>query len=407
MLLRDLLRGASSIAEKTEEISQQVLPEPVRQPLRSAIRAIEGESTRILGAGVDIEQIRSAAAFLKGKSGNALDAEMCAKVLAFAWEKTRPAEEGSRHLVSETLLALHLASNGENGRRQYERAASVFLVLRRSNAAGSLPGFPLSSLDRERRAIELRLFAYFIWLLSDRAASIEEELRLLTLANSLTQAFGSEILERISDSEFLAAQFDKFSKYLAISEIPLEAGGADACAPMRESARNLRWLVYKFEERVRHITAETGISYLIDYSALAKVLTGWLKSLLEQERPRSEEKVAFVGFAAGMMLRELLCENPAKAVSGSLGTDASTPANFWPEGYLYVVFCINVRGMVLEHDYHVEQRPGETIGDIGTWWSFKENVEEDPAMAIAFLDHFAGADPQWTVPDLFRNRNDH
>ena len=80
----------------------------------------------------------------------------------------------------------------------------------------------------------------------------------------------------------------------------------------------------------------------------------------------------------------------------------SKPAYFWPEGYLYVSFCLMVRGLVLKEDYDKAQISGDALESIKTWWSFRENIAEDRATAIAFLDLFAGEEPNWTFPQIFR-----
>ena len=54
----------------------------------------------------------------------------------------------------------------------------------------------------------------------------------------------------------------------------------------------------------------------------------------------------------------------------------------------------------------VEKRHG--IGrhflDILAIGSYRENVEEMPAYAVAFLDRFLGAEPNWLLPDDLRSR---
>ncbi|CAN0599054.1 unnamed protein product, partial [Ectocarpus sp. 12 AP-2014] len=49
------------------------------------------------------------------------------------------------------------------------------------------------------------------------------------------------------------------------------------------------------------------------------------------------------------------------------------------------------------------QSPSAELDDLRTWWSFKENVGEDPSLAIAFLDLFAGDQPEWSTPDIFQS----
>ena len=78
----------------------------------------------------------------------------------------------------------------------------------------------------------------------------------------------------------------------------------------------------------------------------------------------------------------------------------------WNIGYLYVGFCLNVRGLVLNSDYHREQHPNEVLHELRTWWSFRENVGEDPSLAIPYLDLFCGEEPHWKFPALFHARSE-
>jgi len=172
--------------------------------------------------------------------------------------------------------------------------------------------------------------------------------------------------------------------------------------PLRKSAQRLRWFVDAFEDQVRNTEAQTGNAFSVDRGLLAQVFADWLNSFEAQKPTRDNDKPAYVGFAAGLMLRTLIKHKPVSLINRPEGADDSNPAYFWPEGYLYVAFCLNVRGLVLEADYHFEQHPSDALSETRTWWSFKENVHEDPSLAIAFLDLFAGDDPEWTMPELFR-----
>ncbi|MEM7042139.1 MAG: hypothetical protein AAF543_04935 [Pseudomonadota bacterium] len=175
--------------------------------------------------------------------------------------------------------------------------------------------------------------------------------------------------------------------------------------PVRKSAQRLRWFFQSFEEQVARSSAATNVVYAVDQSLLAEAFADWLKAFNAQKPKAAGDKLAFVGFAAGLMLRTLVIKKPASVTSMPENADLSDPAYFWPEGHLYVAYCLHVRSLVVEKDFHGEQRATDLLGDLRTWWSFKENVEEDPARAIAFLDLFAGEEPDWTVPGLFRTDN--
>lgn len=176
----------------------------------------------------------------------------------------------------------------------------------------------------------------------------------------------------------------------------------DSDQPIRKSAQRLRWFVQAFEEQAEQTSRETGTRYTVDHGRLAAVFAQWLKDFQAQKPERDEDKPAYVGFAAGLMLRTLIEMKPVSIAALPGGADTTNPAYFWPEGYLYVVFCLNVRGLVLEGDYHGEQHTSALLNETRTWWSFKENVADDPSLAMAFLDLFAGDEPQWSVPHLFR-----
>ena len=177
--------------------------------------------------------------------------------------------------------------------------------------------------------------------------------------------------------------------------------------PLRKSAQRLRWFVDEFERQVRNTESQTGNVFSIDRGALAQVFAEWLKAFEAQKPTQDDDKPAYVGFASGLMLRTLIKHKPVSLTKRPEGADESNPAYFWPEGYLYVAFCLNVRGLVLQTDFHSEQHPSDALHETRIWWSFRENVHEDPSLAIAFFDLFAGDEPEWTMPELFRTGRAH
>lgn len=174
--------------------------------------------------------------------------------------------------------------------------------------------------------------------------------------------------------------------------------------PVGKSTQRLRWFVNAFESQVAQSSADTGNEYQIDYDRLPAIFMSWLSAFNAQKPAETEGRPAYVSFAAGLMLKELVEQNPLKLVSMPEDADADKPAYFWPEGFAYLAFCLNVRGLVLEKDYHVAPELSQDFEDTRTWWSFRENVEANPALAIAFLDFFANGQPQWSMPGLFQGK---
>ncbi|WP_417525505.1 hypothetical protein [Marinovum sp.] len=172
--------------------------------------------------------------------------------------------------------------------------------------------------------------------------------------------------------------------------------------PLHKSAQRLRWFVGAFEAQRERTETETGNRYVVDQGRLTQVFTDWIRAFEAQKPSQSQDNRAYVGFAAGLMLRTLIKLNPVTHSDTPTAADKTNPAYFWPEGYLYVAFCLNVRGLVLEKDFHAAQTPSPALSEARTWWSFRENVAQDPGLAIAFLDLFAGDEPEWSMPELFR-----
>jgi len=173
--------------------------------------------------------------------------------------------------------------------------------------------------------------------------------------------------------------------------------------PVRKAIRRLRWFIESFKQQMLEISSETGTLYEFNEQRATMLFLDWLRAFDAQKPVNPDDHRAYVGFAAGLMLRMMLKHEPITAISLPLDADRETnPAYFWPEGYVYVAYCLTVRGAVLEQDFREDLRSVPESTEIRTWWSFRENVREEPALAIAFLDMFAGDPPQWAMPDLFR-----
>ncbi|MGX9855160.1 hypothetical protein ACR03S_06945 [Limimaricola variabilis] len=172
--------------------------------------------------------------------------------------------------------------------------------------------------------------------------------------------------------------------------------------PVRVAARRLRWFRAAFRSAVDRVSAETGLRFEIDEGKLAAGFVRWLRAV-ERANPHNRgARHAFFDHAAGMMLRELLRQSPL-TVTGKPGmADKERPEYFWPEGYCCTVFCLNVYALAVRQEFGNSAALGDAFGDLRTWWSFRENAHHDSAYAIAFFKLFAGVEPNWDFPDIFR-----
>ena len=174
--------------------------------------------------------------------------------------------------------------------------------------------------------------------------------------------------------------------------------------PLRRSARRLRWFKETFSRQTALLSEQTGVTFEIDDKVLRRAFLSWLTAFEAQLPTQEQEKPDYVNFAAGLMLRELIRAEPAKVTVMPPDADESKPAHFWPEGFLYVALCLNIRAAVLEQDFDFENDLLPGMDDLHSWWSFKENMSEDINLAIGFFDHFADVEPSWLIPSLFQER---
>jgi len=174
--------------------------------------------------------------------------------------------------------------------------------------------------------------------------------------------------------------------------------------PVRKSVRRLRWFKEAMHRQIDVMHAQYGIQYDVDDDEICLLFLRWLKSF-EAQKPREDfNRNDYVNFTGGLMLRELVKSKPVTVKSLPAGADQSNPVYFWPEGYVYVALCLNIRAAVFEQEFDVEKHVSPMMDDLQTWWSFKENMNEDPNLATGFFDLFAGVEPSWTMPSIFSAR---
>lgn len=175
--------------------------------------------------------------------------------------------------------------------------------------------------------------------------------------------------------------------------------------------RQLRWFRATFRSSAKVVSDTFGVRYEIDETKLTRAFLDWIEIMDAQKRFAEIDRADFIVFAAGLVLRELIRQAPAKEISG-LAQLIETEANartmeivrFWPEGFLYTNYCVSAISAVYEQEFGSAPSIDKCADDLRTWWSYRENVTEMPAYAVAFLDRFLGAEPNWITPDHAQSR---
>lgn len=175
--------------------------------------------------------------------------------------------------------------------------------------------------------------------------------------------------------------------------------------PLRRALQRFRWFTASFTTEIAAQSAATGMVFETSDQAMARVFLDWRRAFVAQNPQDPSERERFIGFAAGLMLRSMIRHAPIVCPSAHGKNDLSAPQDFWPEGYAYVSYCLSMRAAILAEErgetaLAAPERPPEW-DDIRTWQSFRENVAQDPSLAIPFLDLFAGETPNWAARDVF------
>ncbi len=175
---------------------------------------------------------------------------------------------------------------------------------------------------------------------------------------------------------------------------------------LTHEARRFRTVLKSFERNLELLFKGTNVAARVDHAALATAFANWRQKFDETKYLADINRHDFVIFAAGLMLKELIAAKPLKAAQRELrGNEVAEvlpdhELARWPEGYAYTSFCLAVAGAILGEMGEVKPDTDHTADDPNFWDSFKENVAEDPATAVAFFDIVCGNEPNWDAPDV-------
>ena len=173
--------------------------------------------------------------------------------------------------------------------------------------------------------------------------------------------------------------------------------------------RRLRWFRATFRTNARAISAAYGVRFEIDDAKLTKAFLDWIEAVETERRFAAVDRADFIVFAAGLVLRELIRQGPAKAAGDVQLAEPTSDrmaeiVRFWPEGFLYTNYCVSAIAAIHEQEFGAAPAVDACADDLRTWWSYRENATEMPSYAIAFLDRFLGGEPNWILPDSARSR---
>ncbi len=184
-------------------------------------------------------------------------------------------------------------------------------------------------------------------------------------------------------------------------ELPLEREIA-ATPDLSHEARRFRTILRNFERNLELVFKGTGLAAEVDHAALADAFANWRQRFDATKHLADLNRHDFVIYAAGLMLKELIATHPLKAIQLQESPPVADkhPLSRWPEGYAYTSFCLSVASAILREMGETEVSAEGLADDPAFWDSFRENVSDSPANAIAFFDLVCGNSPNWDAPDV-------
>ena len=178
-----------------------------------------------------------------------------------------------------------------------------------------------------------------------------------------------------------------------------------ATPDLRHRVRQLRYFRTSFHRCADLVTAHAGYGFAISDARLTAAFLNWAEIFDAQKNYSTIDRRDFAAFASGLLLQELLRERPVEARRRPLAKPAEArppladAAIEWPAGLLATSYCLSVLNAVAAQDFGEPFRLSPAARDPRIWQSFRENIRQDPASAVGFLDLFVGNEPNWAQPD--------
>lgn len=190
----------------------------------------------------------------------------------------------------------------------------------------------------------------------------------------------------------------------------LRMNGTPSCPDLSHQVRKLGFFKESFATCADAMAGHLGTLITVDSIRLTRAFLDWREDFLRQSAAADVDRRDYMLFSSGLMLCYLLRNQPITLIGADPDTRKSldgaieTAAGFWPEGLIYTRYCLGILESVLDQEGEEPIHLSPLIGEVAAWWSFRENVGEDPARAIGVLDLFVGAEPNWEMPGLAANR---
>ena len=182
-----------------------------------------------------------------------------------------------------------------------------------------------------------------------------------------------------------------------------------------KNIRNLNWFINAFEKFQNSMEPLVGKRFALDQDKLRLVYFDWIE-LFESDAVQQYSEENYwdcVDYIAGMGLTGLIAENPLSetgeefvpsqidrkalierfGLSEEYSEELPEIIDFWPEGFIYVCYCISFINSLKRYKQGTVVRLDDEVFSQSFWWSFRENAQEDRKSVMYFFDRILGNKP--------------
>jgi len=189
----------------------------------------------------------------------------------------------------------------------------------------------------------------------------------------------------------------------------LRTQSAQNPANLGSNIRSLNWFLDTFSKFHKSMEPQIGHSFSLDQEKLRLLYFDWIE-LFESESVRQYSEEDYwdcVDYVAGMGLTGLIDRNPLiktdkqfvptrasnKELAERFGLkleytdEISEIIDFWPEGFIYVCFCVWFINSLKRHKTGTAKQLNDQSFRKSFWWTFRENAMQDTDTVMYFFDN--------------------
>jgi hypothetical protein len=175
--------------------------------------------------------------------------------------------------------------------------------------------------------------------------------------------------------------------------------------------RNLQWFRASFEQGADLLARRIDAEIEVDGDRSSLACLSWSEKLALQKDFSIHDGQAYGRFACGLLLADLFRTAPLRVTRAPRSSERSglpaetwAIAEFWCEGFILTSFCTSLLDGILQQEFQRSATLAPVASEMRTWWSFRENVQEEPARAIGFFDLLLGNEPHWQILESYPSR---